>query len=143
MPPQSSRFDKEDRRLHSDVPPKSNVAKYCVPATPAPRQKRKVTQHGLNERLARCEAMLNDYVKLKAEAEAQLQAAREARAAAGEDLRWQPTGKLVNEDGNVRFMDSPLLGVIYEEVGRSTVPAKLWGLLTKLSIGPRHEEDHG
>ncbi|KAL2191476.1 hypothetical protein L209DRAFT_56792 [Thermothelomyces heterothallicus CBS 203.75] len=95
---------------------KSNVAKYCVPATPAPRQKRKVSQHGLNERLARCEAMLNDYVKLKAEAEAQLQAAREARANAGEDLQWQPTGKLVNEDGNVRFMDSPLLGGIYEEV---------------------------
>ncbi|KAL2163000.1 hypothetical protein VTH06DRAFT_6836 [Thermothelomyces fergusii] len=95
---------------------KSNVAKHCVPATPAPRQKRKVSQHGLNERLARCEAMLNDYVKLKAEAEAQLQAAREARAAAGEDLRWQPTGKLVNEDGNVRFVDSPLLGAIHEEV---------------------------
>lgn len=75
-----------------------------------------MSQHGLNERLARCEAMLNDYVKLRAEAEAQLQVARQARAAAGDNLQWQPMGKLVNEDGNIRFVDSPLLGIIHEEV---------------------------
>lgn len=33
-----------------------------------------------------------------------------------EDLRWQPRGKLVKEDGNVRFVDNPMLGAIYDEV---------------------------
>ncbi len=31
-------------------------------------------------------------------------------------LKWQPTGKLVKEDGGVRFMDSFLLGTVYDEV---------------------------
>jgi hypothetical protein len=41
---------------------------------------------------------------------------RPSHAAVPEDLRWQPTGKIVKEDGNVRFVDSPILGDIYEQV---------------------------
>jgi hypothetical protein len=36
-----------------------------------------------------------------------------------EDMRWQPAGKLVKEDGKMRFVDSPLLGVIYDEVSNA------------------------
>lgn len=34
----------------------------------------------------------------------------------GPPPQWQPAGKLVQEDGGVRFMDNFLLGTIYEEV---------------------------
>lgn len=30
--------------------------------------------------------------------------------------QWQPVGKLVKEDGGFRFMDSVILGTIYDEV---------------------------
>lgn len=41
-----------------------------------------------------------------------------------DELRWQPAGKLVREDGNVRFVDNPLLQVVYDEVrGPSYLPA--------------------
>lgn len=32
-------------------------------------------------------------------------------------LKWHPGGKLVKEDGGVRFMDSYLLGTVYDEAG--------------------------
>lgn len=31
--------------------------------------------------------------------------------------QWHHTGKLVKEDGGIRFMDSVILGTIYDEVG--------------------------
>jgi hypothetical protein len=33
-------------------------------------------------------------------------------------MKWQPEGRLIREDGSVRFMDSPLLSIVYDEVGK-------------------------
>lgn len=57
--------------------------------------------------------MIKDYAKMLAEQQSLIRAQPTSMTDTSE---WQPTGKLVNEDGNVRFVDSPLLGVIYEEV---------------------------
>jgi hypothetical protein len=63
--------------------------------------------------------MIKDYAKMLAEQQSLLLS---QPTAASDTSEWQPTGKLVNEDGNVRFVDSPLLGVIYEEVRRCLDP---------------------
>lgn len=57
--------------------------------------------------------MIKDYAKMLAEQQTLIRAQPTSMADTSE---WTPTGKLVKEDGNVRFVDSPLLGVIYEEV---------------------------
>lgn len=33
--------------------------------------------------------------------------------------KWKPAGKLIEEDGGLRFMDSYLLGTVYDEVNHS------------------------
>jgi hypothetical protein len=86
----------------------------CIPSTPAPARKRRRPNQDLQERLTRCEEMLKEYAAVKPEPTTP----SPAHALAHEDLRWQPTGKLVQEDGTLRFVDNPLLGHIYEEVRR-------------------------
>lgn len=94
------------------LPPlKANVK--CVPSTPAPARKRKRPNQDLQERLARCEALLKEY---SAEKPDTLSSPRPSQSGVSDDLRWQPAGKLVKEDGTVRFVDNPMLGVIYDEV---------------------------
>ena len=98
---------------------KANVK--CTPSTPAPARKRRRPNQDLQERLARCEELLKEYATEKPEESA-------ARAAKPEQVRlydepkpkWQPAGKLVEEDGGVRFMDNFLLGTVYDEVGPSS-----------------------
>ncbi|KAH6626561.1 fungal-specific transcription factor domain-containing protein [Chaetomium sp. MPI-SDFR-AT-0129] len=98
-----------DRRF-----PCSNCTKSgtkCVPSTPAPARKRRRPNQDLQERLARCEEMIRMSI---AEKEADKQ--RVGQPPSGEEQQWLPTGKLFNEDGNVRFIDSPVLGVIYDQL---------------------------
>ncbi|KAK4152469.1 activator of stress genes 1 [Chaetomidium leptoderma] len=89
---------------------KANIK--CTPSTPAPARKRRRPNQDLQERLARCEEMLKAYASEKPESTSP----RPAHANVSDDLRWQPAGKLVKEDGNLRFVDNPLLGVIFDEV---------------------------
>lgn len=90
----------------------------CVPATPAPRTKRRRPHQVLQERLQRCEELLAKYVKLNpdllksssdADTETLLSLANRTR-------EWQPTGKLIKEGEDMRFIDSPVAAIIYEEV---------------------------
>jgi hypothetical protein len=63
--------------------------------------------------LARCEELLKEYATEKPD---QL-TPRLTQASIHEDAyKHFPAGKLVNEGGAIRFMDSPLLSVVYEEV---------------------------
>jgi hypothetical protein len=96
--------------IPADPPSKAQVR--CVPSTPAPPRKRRRPNQDLQQRLARCEEMLKAYAGVKPEAASP----RTPHSVPPEDLRWQPTGKLVREDGNIRFVDNPMLGAIYDEV---------------------------
>jgi hypothetical protein len=90
----------------------SKAQARCMPSTPAPPRKRRRPNQDLQERLARCEEMLKAYAGVKPET----LSPRTPHSVLPEDLRWQPTGKLVREDGNIRFVDNPMLGAIYDEV---------------------------
>lgn len=96
--------------------PKANVK--CTPSTPAPARKRRRPNQDLQERLARCEELLKEYATEKPEDEAATPPHRE-QAPLYDDSKsnWQPAGKLIQEDGGVRFMDNFLLGTVYDEVG--------------------------
>ena len=92
---------------------KANVK--CTPSTPAPARKRRRPNQDLQERLARCEELLKEYATEKPESPAPRQL--QQLPAYDEGLmKWHPAGKLVKEDGGVRFMDSFLLGTVYDEV---------------------------
>ena len=86
----------------------------CTPSTPAPARKRRRPNQDLQERLARCEQLLKEYATAKPEGESPTPSSAQAE----ERLRnWRPTGKLVVEaDGGVRFIDSILVGTVYEEL---------------------------
>ncbi|KAK3945772.1 putative fungal-specific transcription factor domain-protein [Diplogelasinospora grovesii] len=91
---------------------KANVK--CTPSTPAPARKRRRPNQDLQERLARCEELLKEYATEKPESPTP----RPLRVPVYDDpyLKWQPAGKLVKEDGGIRFMDSFLLGTVYDEL---------------------------
>ncbi|KAK3308497.1 fungal-specific transcription factor domain-containing protein [Chaetomium strumarium] len=85
----------------------------CTPSTPAPARKRRRPNQDLQERLARCEELLKEYATEKPDH----LTPRPAQTSIHEDpYKHFPAGKLVNEDGAMRFMDSPLLSVVYEEL---------------------------
>lgn len=75
----------------------------CTPSTPAPARKRKRPNQDLQERLSRCEQLLREYANSGARVE--------------DDRQWQPTGRLVKQDGSENFMNNHL-GGIFEEVRR-------------------------
>jgi hypothetical protein len=99
-----------------------------VPSTPAPVRKRRRPNQDLQERLARCEQLLKEYATEKPEGEPSpeatpslvqttpppLNALRSDVVQPAQD--WKPMGKLIKEGGEIRFMDSYLLGTIYDEV---------------------------
>ncbi|KAK0719636.1 fungal-specific transcription factor domain-containing protein [Lasiosphaeris hirsuta] len=91
---------------------KANVK--CTPSTPAPARKRRRPNQDLQERLARCEELLKEYATDKPESPT----ARASQTPLYDEAytKWQPQGKLVKEDGGVRFMDNFLLGTIYDEL---------------------------
>jgi len=86
----------------------------CTPSTPAPARKRRRPNQDLQERLARCEKLLKEYATAKPESDSPTQ----THAQIEERYRnWRPTGRLVVEsDGGVRFIDSILVGTVYEEL---------------------------
>ena len=92
---------------------KANVK--CTPSTPAPARKRRRPNQDLQERLARCEELLKEYANEKPEGPV---TPRASHSSIHEDSynKWQPTPKLIKEDGGMRFMDNPLLGTVYDEV---------------------------
>ncbi|KAK4462135.1 fungal-specific transcription factor domain-containing protein [Cladorrhinum samala] len=92
---------------------KANVK--CTPSTPAPARKRRRPNQDLQERLARCEELLKEYANEKPEGPV---TPRASHSSIHEDSynKWQPTPKLIKEDGGMRFMDNPLLGTVYDEL---------------------------
>ncbi|KAK4451948.1 fungal-specific transcription factor domain-containing protein [Podospora aff. communis PSN243] len=94
---------------------KANVK--CTPSTPAPARKRRRPNQDLQERLARCEELLKEYATEKPDDPATTPGRRE-QAPLYDDPKpkWQPAGKLVQEDGGVRFIDNFLIGTVYDEL---------------------------
>ncbi|KAK4193047.1 fungal-specific transcription factor domain-containing protein [Podospora australis] len=88
----------------------------CTPSTPAPARKRRRPNQDLQERLARCEELLKEYATEKPDGPTTPRAAISTTSYEDNYLKWQPAGKLIQEDGNVRFMDNPLLGTVYDEL---------------------------
>ncbi len=87
----------------------------CTPSTPAPARKRRRPNQDLQERLARCEELLKEY----ATAKARQRACADAEHAGGQRQRrdMDTDGQAgVEDDGGVRFMDSYLLGTVYDEL---------------------------
>lgn len=93
---------------------KANVK--CTPSTPAPARKRRRPNQDLQERLARCEELLKEYATDKPDGPATPRPATQAPVYDDSYLKWQPAGKLIREDGSMRFMDNPLLGTVYDEL---------------------------
>ncbi|KAL2263687.1 hypothetical protein VTK26DRAFT_5630 [Humicola hyalothermophila] len=89
---------------------KANVK--CTPSTPAPARKRKRPNQDLQERLARCEELLKEYATEKPEA-----GGSRSGVNATDDpyAKFQFKGKLIREDGSMRFVDSPLM-TVFDEV---------------------------
>lgn len=92
----------------------------CTPSTPAPARKRRRPNQDLQERLARCEELLKEYATAKPPSPppAKPPSPKPDRVTELEDptQKWKPAGKLFEEDGGVRFMDSYLLTTVYDEV---------------------------
>ncbi|KAI0129379.1 fungal-specific transcription factor domain-containing protein [Hypoxylon sp. NC0597] len=86
---------------------KANVA--CTPSTPAPARKRRRPNQDLQQRLARCEELLSEYATAKP-------AAPSSTGSPNQDDTWKPLGKLVIDDGSVRFIDSFLWASIHSEL---------------------------
>ncbi|KAH7165659.1 fungal-specific transcription factor domain-containing protein [Dactylonectria macrodidyma] len=108
---------------------KANVT--CTPSIPAPARKRRRPNQDLQERLARCEELLKQYadgtVPSPTLQHAQLPQSRDRDGSQSEvsastptgcdsQPRWKPAGKMVKDDGGVRFMDSYLWASIHEEL---------------------------
>lgn len=106
------------------IPPKAQVR--CVPSTPAPARKRRRPNQDLQDRLTRCEDLLKKYG-----AEKPPDGNSPRPSINSDELRWQPAGKLVREDGNVRFVDNPLLQVVYDEVRGPSYPPAAVPVLTE------------
>ncbi|RSL41187.1 hypothetical protein CEP53_012909 [Fusarium sp. AF-6] len=103
---------------------KANVT--CTPSTPAPARKRRRPNQDLQERLARCEQLLKQYAdgtvpSPSAQASPAMNSAMSDVMVStpnncDSQMKWKPTGKMVKEEGGVRFMDSYLWANIHEEL---------------------------
>lgn len=104
--------------MHRPMALQANVT--CTPSTPAPARKRRRPNQDLQERLARCEELLKEYATAKPASppSGKPPSPKPDHMPELEDPlpRWKPAGKLVEEDGGMRFMDSYLLGTVYDEV---------------------------
>ncbi|QBZ59136.1 hypothetical protein PoMZ_04096 [Pyricularia oryzae] len=93
----------------------------CTPSTPAPARKRRRPNQDLQERLARCEELLKEYAPDGKPDIARLTTKRSSLSQSppkGEEPlpEWNRHGKLIHEDGSVRFVDSYMLSTIYDEL---------------------------
>ncbi|KAI1377469.1 fungal-specific transcription factor domain-containing protein [Hypoxylon crocopeplum] len=86
---------------------KANVT--CTPSTPAPARKRRRPNQDLQQRLARCEELLSEYATAKP-------AAPSSTESPSQDDIWKPLGKLIIDDGGVKFIDSFLWANIHSEL---------------------------
>ncbi|KAI8176987.1 Aurofusarin cluster transcription factor aurR2 [Colletotrichum sp. SAR 10_75] len=112
---------------------KANVT--CTPSTPAPARKRRRPNQDLQERLARCEALLKQYATtgsttppagpptVSSILSPSTQPTPSSTAASILDdigspatSQWKPAGKVVVEDGSVRFMDSYLWATVHDQL---------------------------
>ncbi|KAI8284301.1 hypothetical protein K4K60_002071 [Colletotrichum sp. SAR11_57] len=112
---------------------KANVT--CTPSTPAPARKRRRPNQDLQERLARCEALLKQYATtgsttppagpptVSSILSPSTQPTPSSTAASIIDdigspatSQWKPAGKVVVEDGSVRFMDSYLWATVHDQL---------------------------
>ncbi|KAG6006964.1 hypothetical protein E4U21_006584 [Claviceps maximensis] len=113
---------------------KANVS--CVPSTPAPARKRRRPNQDLQERLARCEELLKQYVDGSAPGQAPSAAPAAADQTGTPSIKeavmldrvepslpttdkstnFKPACHMVNDDGSVRFMDSHIWATIHEEL---------------------------
>ncbi|KAI5862733.1 fungal-specific transcription factor domain-containing protein [Durotheca rogersii] len=103
----------QSRKIKCDrKTPCSNCIKAnstCTPSTPAPARKRRRPNQDLQQRLARCEKLLSEYATAKPSAPSSTESP-------GRDQNWMPTGKLIVDDGGVKFVDSFLWGSIHGEL---------------------------
>ncbi|OTA99208.1 hypothetical protein M426DRAFT_68259 [Hypoxylon sp. CI-4A] len=97
-----------DRRTPCSNCIKANVT--CTPSTPAPARKRRRPNQDLQQRLARCEELLSEYATAKPAA-----AASSSDSPSHEDT-WKPLGKLIVDEGGVKFIDSYLWASIHGEL---------------------------
>ncbi|KAI1333741.1 fungal-specific transcription factor domain-containing protein [Xylariaceae sp. FL0016] len=105
----------------------------CTPSTPAPAHKRRRPNQDLLERLARCEALLKQHGDLPPGqvnpdmTERSANGSRQERmssvattaptpASVDSDGGSKPSGKMVEEGGNVRFMDNILWTSFHDEL---------------------------
>ncbi|KAF5009747.1 hypothetical protein FDECE_4093 [Fusarium decemcellulare] len=107
--------------------PCSNCIKasvVCTPSTPAPARKRRRPNQVLQERLTKLEALLDQYSaagpppqtdETPQEASGASSAPSPMPPSATSDSPL-PAGKIVVEDGSVKFMDSYLWGIIHENL---------------------------
>ncbi|KAI8305440.1 Aurofusarin cluster transcription factor aurR2 [Colletotrichum sp. SAR11_59] len=112
---------------------KANVT--CTPSTPAPARKRRRPNQDLQERLARCEALLKQYATTGSTtppagpptvssilSPATQPTPSSTAASILDDIgspatsQWKPAGKVVVEDGSVRFMDSYLWATVHDQL---------------------------
>jgi hypothetical protein len=106
---------------------KANVT--CTPSVPAPARKRRRPNQDLQERLAKCEELLKQYAGHSGGLPQGTQTPPErhlshpvseptmAVSPTGESgPKWQAAGKVVHDEGSVRFMDSYLWATVYDEL---------------------------
>ncbi|KAJ0117153.1 C6 zinc finger domain-containing protein [Diaporthe amygdali] len=100
---------------------KANVT--CTPSTPAPARKRRRPNQDLQERLARCEELLKEYASAKPPSPSPANSPEPKRAKLERPpeftdpaAKWKPAGQLIEEDGGLRFMESRVLGTVYDEL---------------------------
>jgi hypothetical protein len=104
---------------------KANVT--CTPSTPAPARKRRRPNQDLQERLARCEELLKQYADngsgpptpvahTAPSSESFSDTPASTLGSGGSSVKWSPAGKVVTDDGGVRFMDSYLWASVYDEL---------------------------
>ncbi|KAM0246564.1 hypothetical protein ACHAP5_004688 [Fusarium lateritium] len=104
---------------------KANVT--CTPSTPAPARKRRRPNQDLQERLARCEQLLKQYADGSVPSPSAVGHSPAPNGSASDTYpatptnvdgqsKWKPAGKMVKEEGGVRFMDSYLWANIHDEL---------------------------
>ncbi|KAK1624117.1 C6 zinc finger protein [Colletotrichum phormii] len=93
----------------------------CSPSIPAPVRKRRRPNAELQARLARCEELLARYAAssngpLEDSSTIAPPQSFSIPQYENHEINWKPAGKLVTEDGAVRFTDNFLWTTVYEEL---------------------------
>lgn len=109
---------------------KNKAGVTCTPSTPAPARKRRRPNQDLQERLARCEKLLQQYAAAGSPPGQSTEHSPSTplpnsikqdmwdTSPEGTDSQqtFKKTGRIVQEDGGARFMDSEIWATMSEEV---------------------------